>query len=350
MTTQKQSSSDKIITRTTSIVALVLMLALLYWGVKTGISYFRYEETNDAQVDEYINPITSRVSGYIQEVRFEENQAVKKGDTLVIIDNSEYATQQNEAMASLMNARAQVAVLHSNMFTANKGAEVSRSQIAAAKAKFIKQQHEFDRYQNLYDVESVTKQQLETMQSALAVAKADYEAATNSYEASLSRANDIKVQANVLEAEIKRREAILERSTLNTGYTVITAPYNGKMGRRTIQPGQLMQPGQTLAFIIDHASGKWVVANFKETQIRDMEIGKEVRIWVDAYPDRVFHGKIESLSGATGSRYSLLPPDNSTGNFVKIAQRIPVRIRLEGKGIELLRAGMNATVKVKKGA
>lgn len=349
MTIQKQSSSDKIITRITTAVALILVIALLIWGFRTLVSYYRFEETNDAQVDEYINPITSRVNGYIKEVRFEENQNVHKGDTLVIIDNSEYAAQQEEAAASLMNARAQVAVLQSNIQTANKGAAVDESHIRAAKARLVKQEQEYNRYQKLYEVESATKQQLEAVQSALEVAKADYLAATDAYAASLSKANDIRVQADVLHAEIKRREAVLQRSALNTDYTVIRAPYDGKMGRRSIQPGQLVQPGQTLTFIIDRSSGKWVVANFKETQIQHMRVGKEVSISVDAYPDKIFHGKIESLSGATGSRYSLLPPDNSTGNFVKIAQRIPVRIRLEGKDIELLNAGMNATVRVGKG-
>lgn len=349
MTTKQSSSSDKIITRITSIVALLLVLALLIWGGRTLLSYYRFEETNDAQIDEYINPITSRVNGYIRYVRFEENQHVHKGDTLVIIDNSEYVAQQEEAAASLMNAKAQVIVLQSNVQTATRGAAVEKSHIGAAKAKFVKQKQEFDRYQKLYDAESATKQQLEAVQSALEVAKADYLAATDAYAASQSKTNDIKVQANVLAAEIKRREAILQRSTLNTDYTILRAPYDGKMGRRSIQPGQLVQPGQTLAFIIDHSSGKWVIANFKESQIRHMKVGKKVSILVDAYPDKTFHGKIESLSGATGSRYSLLPPDNSTGNFVKIAQRIPVRIRLVGKDLDLLNAGMNATVKVKKG-
>lgn len=349
MATQKQSSADRIITRITTVVASVLVIALLVWGGRTLISYYRFEETNDAQVDAYISPITSKVNGYIEQVRFEENQRVNKGDTLVIVDNSEYAAQQEEAIASLMNAKAQIAVLQSQIQTANSGAAVEKSHISAAKAKLLKQEQEFDRYQKLYEVESATKQQLEAVQSALAVAKADYLAATDTYAASLSKVNDIHVQLAVLETEIKRREAVLQQRTLNTGYTVIKAPYDGKMGRRTIQPGQLVQPGQTLAFIIDRNSGKWVVANFKETQIQHMKVGKEASIAVDAYPDRIFHGRIESLSGATGSRYSLLPPDNATGNFVKIAQRIPVRIHLEGKDLELLDAGMNATVSVRKG-
>ena len=143
---------------------------------------------------------------------------------------------------------------------------------------------------------------------------------------------------------------MLNRNKLDVSYTIITAPYDGKMGRRTIQAGQLIQVGQTLAYIVDIEAGKWVIANFKETQVGKMRVGEAVEVKADAFPGKTFHGTIESLSPATGSRFSLLPPDNSTGNFVKTVQRIPVRIRLtDNKNtIDPLRAGMNANVVVRK--
>jgi len=350
MSIKEQNKTDKMISKVTTIVAALIFVVLLIWGTRTLFSYLRYEDTNDAQVDEYINPITARVGGYVRSVNYIENQEVKKGDTLLVIDDSDYAVQQDEAAASLLNARAQVAVLQSNVQTANASAGASKAKIAAAKAKLWKQQAEYDRYKKLFDAESATRQQLETMQSLLEVAQAEYQAVQEDYAAALSRSNDVKAQSAVLSSEIARRKAVVKRNDLNSSYTVILAPYHGKMGRRTIQPGQLVQSGQTIAYIVDRDAGKWVIANFKETQIGKMYVGEQVDVKVDAFPDTAFTGKIESLSAATGSRFSLLPPDNSTGNFVKIAQRIPVRIHLEGKKEELqkLNAGMSVTVHVKK--
>lgn len=350
MITKTQNKTDKIITRITTVIACLVLAILLFWGGKMVLHYMRYNDTNDAQVDEYINPITARASGYIKEVRYEENQEVKKGDTLVVIDDSDYAVQQDEAAASLLNAKAQVAVLKSNVQTAATTASVSKSKIDAAKARLWKQQEEYNRYKKLYDVESATRQQLEGVESALEIAKADLAAAKEEFAAATSKTNDIKLQSEVLSSEIKRREAVVDRSSLNTSYTVIVAPYNGKMGRRTIQSGQMIQTGQTIAYIVDRDAGKWVIANFKETQVGKMYVGEPVEVQVDAFPDKTFSGKIESLAGATGSRFSLLPPDNATGNFVKIAQRIPVRILLDGDASKMtnLNAGMSAVVKVKK--
>lgn len=350
MSTQKQNKTDLIITRVTTIIAAIVFVILLIWGIKTVFSYLRYEDTNDAQIDEYINPVTARVNGYVKSVRYVENQVVNKGDTLVVIDDSDYLTQQDEAAASLTNAKAQIAVMESTIQTTSTAAGASKAKIAAAKAKLWKQQADYDRYKKLFDVESATRQQLETIQSMLEVAQAEYKAAQEEYAAALSKTNDIKAQSGVLKSEILRREAVLKRNDLNTSYTVIVAPYNGKMGRRSIQPGQLVQNGQTIAYIVDRDAGKWVAANFKETQIGKMQIGELVQVEVDAFPGEEFSGKVESFSGATGSRFSLLPPDNATGNFVKIAQRIPVRIRLDGTAAELenLRAGMSVNVRIKK--
>jgi len=350
MNTQKQSKADKIISRITTVIALIVLVVLMVWGGKTLFGYMKYEETNDAQVDEYINPVTARVSGYIKEVKFEENQDVKKGDTLVLIDDDDYTVQQDEASASLLNAKAQVSVQQSNIKTAQSTAMVAEAKIAAAKARLWKQQTEYNRYKKLFDAESATRQQLENIESLLQVAQAEYQAAKEDYMTAISRTNDIKAQRDVLESEIKRRQAVVKRNNLNTSYTVIVAPYDGKMGRRTIQAGQLVQTGQTIAYIVDRSAGKWVVANFKETQIARMYVGEKVNVEVDAFPGQLFIGEIESLSGATGSRFSLLPPDNATGNFVKIAQRIPVRIRLDKKdnATEHLSAGMSASVIVKR--
>ncbi|RFZ90465.1 HlyD family secretion protein [Mucilaginibacter conchicola] len=344
------NKTDKIITRVSGIIALLILCALMVWGAIYSYQTYRNEETNDAQVQEYINPVTSRVGGYINKIYYEENQDVKRGDTLLVIDNSEYQLQQQEAQSALANSKAQLNVLGSNEQTTQKLADVSKTAIAAAKARLLNKQQEYARYKKLFEAESATRQQLENIEAALAVAKSDYEASLQSYQSSLSKINDVSAQRAVLNADIKRKEALLNRAGLDMGYTVIKAPYNGKMGRRTVQEGQSIQAGQTLAFIVDRSSGKWVVANFKETQLADMREGDIAEIHADAYPNKMFKGEIVSIAGATGSSFSLLPPDNSSGNFVKIVQRVPVRIRLTQAAdlIQPLRAGMNVSVVIPK--
>lgn len=349
-TKNNYTNTDQLITKITAWIAGIIAVGLAVWGIMSLVELYNYEDTNDAQVEEYINPITSRVGGFIREIKYEENQEVKKGDTLLVIDNSEYQLQQEEAEAALLNAQAQISVLESNVLTTSKVSQASQSQIASAKAKLVKQQQDYDRYSKLFKVESATQQQLENSKAALDVASSEYQAAQENYQASLSKVNDIRSQKGVYEAEIKRRKALLSRGKLDVSYTIIRAPYNGKMGRRTIQEGQQIQTGQTLAYIVDQEAGKWVIANFKETQIAKMSVNGATEITADAFPGKTFKGAIVSLSPATGARFSLLPPDNSTGNFVKIVQRIPVKIKLteSREVVDQLRAGMNVNVKISK--
>lgn len=346
----KHARTDRMITRVTAWVAFAVVLVLGGWGAATLWHLWHFEETNDAQIEEYINPVTSRITGYVREVRYEDDQVVKKGDTLVVIDDDEYRVRKAEAEAALAAARAQLSVLGSNEVTSERGARTDGSRIAAAEARFWKQQQEFDRYQKLYESESVTKQQFENIKMALDVAKAELEAVRNGHQAAEAKTNDVIAEKEVARAEIKRREAVLSEISLKISYAVITAPYDGKMGKKTIQKGQLIQAGQTIAFLVDGEEGKWVIANYKETQIRHMHPGQVVDVSADAFPDEHFKGKIVSLSAATGSRFSLLPPDNATGNFVKIIQRVPVRIKLDDTDpkTQVLRAGMNAVVSVPK--
>jgi len=344
------TKTDKLITTFTTFAAAIVCVSLVAWGVLTLFHLYTYEETEDAQVEAYINPVTARVSGFIKEIRYQENQNVKKGDTLLIIDSQEYQLQKEQAMAGLQNSKEQIGVLESNIKTALKIAMVNKAQIAGSQSKLVRQQLEYERYKKLFEAESATRQQMEDVQSKLEVAKADYQVSLNNYQASLSKIEDARAQVSPVISEIKRRDLVLRRNVLDVSYTVVTAPYNGKMGRRTIQAGQQIQVGQTLAFIVDKESGLWVVANFKETQLNHMHVGQLVDIVTDAYPDQKIKGRILSLSPATGSRFSLLPPDNSTGNFVKIAQRIPVKIDIDHSdpGLAFLSAGMNASVTLRK--
>jgi len=344
----KYTVTDQLITRITAWIACIAALIIVIWGIKLLWENFNYQETNDAQVQEYINPVISRAGGFIVKVNFEENQQVKKGDTLLIIDNRESRLQLEQTEAALLNARAQLNVLKSNQQTLSQTASVAAPAIVAARAKLLKQQQEYERYQNLFKEESATKQQLENVQTSLDVSTAELQSAQSNYKASLLKVNDVQAQQQVTLAEIKRLSAVVERNKLDLSYTAITAPYNCRVGRRTIEQGQMIDAGQTLAYIINQESDKWVVANYKETQVSRMYIGQTAEVEADAYPGKKFKGKIISLSPATGSSFSLIPPDNATGNYVKIVQRVPVRIRLvESKEhIGPLKAGMNVNVTI----
>lgn len=331
-------------------VALSILVVLLIWGVFSMVNFWRYEETNDAQVKEYINPILSRVSGYIQDIRFMDHQQIHKGDTLIVLDKDEANVKLQEARATLASSEAKLKVLQSNVNTSWSSASISHAKIRAAKAQLWQQQNEFERYQKLFEGEAVTQQQFEVIKTRLEVAESNYEAVKNSFSASQGKTNDVNAQATVAKADIEQKKASLERAKLDIKYATITAPSDGYMGTKSLQQGQYIQKGQVVGFMVDKNQGKWIVANFEETQIAKMQKGKDAIITIDAFPGISFHGKIESLSPATGSQFSLLPTDNATGNFVKITQRFPVRIQFtdDNPSLEKLRAGMNAEVSIPK--
>ncbi|MGE8552502.1 MAG: HlyD family secretion protein [Chryseobacterium jejuense] len=345
-----KNKTDKIIVKLTQWFGIALFAGIIIWGAAFFLKGYRYEQTNDAQVDAYLSPINAKVGGYIHEIYYKDNQQVRKGDTLVVIELDEYGLKRNAASAELMSSHAKIPVLASNEETQVKSIEVIKAQLAGAKARLNQQQREFDRYKNLLADESTTQQKFDNVSTSLSITQADYDQAKASLQVAESKLNDFRAQRNAIAAEIKIKEALLQRQELDIRYTVITAPFDGQIGKKSIQEGQLIQPGQTLAFLVNKTEEKWVMANFKETQIENFRIGQSVSIEVDAFPDKRFNGIIESLSPTTGSRYSLLPPDNATGNFVKIIQRIPVRIKLTDTPDRLgkLSAGMNANVYVIK--
>ena len=347
---ENYTNTDRIITKLTSWFAAIIAVILLILGIRYLVRALLYEETNDAQVESYINPVVSRVNGYITDIRFKENHFVKKGDTLIVIEQTQYQLQQQESQDDVNNANAQLKTLQHTIETTLKASEVIRTEIIAAKAKMIREQQDYERYTHLFDAESATRQQMEKTKAARDIAVSEYQSATANYETALSRISDVRSQRSALLAESDRRSVVVNRNKLDLSYTVIKAPYDGKMGRKTIQNGQAVQVNQSLAFLVNESEGKWVTANFKETQIRNLHIGQKAEIEVDAYPGLIYHGQIESISAATGSSFSVLPPDNSTGNFIKTVQRIPVKILITDKRslTDRLAPGMNANVNLKK--
>jgi len=345
-----KNKTDKIIIILTQWFGIALLAGIIIWATTYFLKGYRYEQTNDAQVDAYLSPINVKVGGYIDKIYYKDNQQVKKGDTLVVIELDEYELKKDAASAELMGAHAKLPILAANEETQIKNIEVIKAQLAGAQARLNQQQKEFERYKNLLADESTTQQKFDNVSTSLSISQSDYSQAKASLHVAESKLNDFRAQRNAIQAEIKLKENLLQRQELDIRYTIVTAPFDGQIGKKTIQEGQLVQTGQTLAFMLNSAEEKWVTANFKETQIANFKIGQAVSVEVDAFPNEKFNGVIESLSPTTGSRYSLLPPDNATGNFVKIIQRIPVRIKLTDKPGKLakLSAGMNANVYVLK--
>jgi len=357
-TTEKKKSNKKF---------LVILIALvLVGGGYGGYKYIHgqsHETTDDAQIEKNMSPILPRVTGYITKIYVKDNDVVKKGDTLFTIDDKDYAVRVADAEAQLLAAQGSFEVAKADISGTAAGVSVSdaniqssKGNIEAAKVRLWRANNDFVRYQNLYNNKSITKQQFEQADAAKKEAEAELNvlkqavaASTSQRAASVSRSNVSGKQTEVAQANIKRAQAALDAAKLNLSYTVVTAAVDGQVSTIDIQPGQLVQPGQALFYILDTTNG-WVVANFKETQVTKMKEGQKVTFTADAYPDVEFEGVLTSFSPATGARFSLLPPDNATGNFVKTVQRLPVRINItennDKEKVKLLRSGMNVEVDV----
>lgn len=322
-----------------------------------------HEETDDAQIQKNMNPIIPKVAGYIEKVYVKDNQYVKKGDTLLIIDPRDYLVKVTEAEAALIGTQSMLEVAKSNVHATSATIHVSDANIKSsvgnvevAKIRLERAQNDFKRYENLYKDHSITKQQYEQALAAKQEAEKEVEvlqqqqqASTRQRQAVVSQTEALQNQIKVAYANVKQAQAALEASQLNLGYTVIKAAVDGQVSNIALQPGQMIQPGQALFYIVNDQD-TWIVANFKETQLNKIRAGQKVIIIADAYPDMTFEGEVDSFSPATGARFSILPPDNATGNFVKTIQRLSVKIKLtpnnDAENVKLLRSGMNVEIDV----
>lgn len=326
----------------------VISVAVVWVGSKF-IHLGNVEFTDNAQVKQQIVPVNCRVQGYIKEIRFKEYEPVKKGDTLVIIDDADMRLNVAKAKADYASALAGRSVADRSVESASAKVAVSDASIAEAKVLMEMASTDLARYEKLLAEDAVTRQQYDGAKTDYDAKKARYEMLTRQKNATSSAVEVSRQRITQSEAGIELSRALLETAELNLSYTVILAPCDGYTSRKEIQVGQLVQPGQTLLDIVD-TSDIWVTANYKETQLQHIAPGSKVEIEVDAIPDVTFTGEVQSISTATGASLSILPQDNSAGNFVKVRQRVPVRIRFVGnKPDEMakLRAGMNVECKVK---
>lgn len=329
------------------LTSIIIIVAAVWIGSKF-IHLGNVEFTDNAQVKQQIVPVNSRVQGYIKEIRFSEYQQVKKGDTLIIIDDADMRLNVARARAEYANALAGRSVADRSVESASANVSVSEASIAEAKVLMENATTELHRYEKLLAQDAVTRQQYDGVKTDYETKKARYDMLLRKRSATSSVVDINRQRISQSEAGIEFAKAMLETAELNLSYTVILAPCDGYTSRKEIQIGQLVQPGQTLLDIVDN-SDIWVTANYKETQLKHIAPGSKVKIEVDAIPDVVFNGEVVSISTATGSSLSILPQDNSSGNFVKIRQRIPVRIRFvdnKPQDMAKLRAGMNVECRV----
>lgn len=330
----------------------ILALCLVVAGLFVIVSLFidgDTEWTNDAQVEQYISPINAKVPGYIKEIRFKEHQFVHQGDTLLLIDDREYLVNVKQAEAALMDARSGRVVVDNTERTASTASSVYDAGIEEARIRIAKLERDTKRFTALLAENAATPIQVEQYQTELDAARQKLAQLERQKAASRSQVTEVTQRKTNADAAILRAEAAVDMARLNLSYTVVTAPSDGWLGRRTIQEGQLVSPGVTLTTIIPNTN-KWIVANFKETQLARIRKGQTVEVTVDAIPGKTFTGRVSDISQATGSKYAIIPTDNSSGNFVKIQQRVPVRIDLDelsAEDNERMSAGMMCEVKVK---
>ena len=334
------------------LVLLVLALLLLaggYYGFTRYQFAKAHESTDDAQVEGDVYPVLPRVGGPVLSVKVQDNQPVKKGEVLVTLDPADYQQRVNAAEAALFAAQAQVTAARAGVGTAQANVRSAQTGIGVSQANQERLQKDLKRSTFLRQQDIIPQSEYDAVQANLKATAAQRATATDQVSVARQQVAVAAQQIAVAQAVVKQRQADLDNAKLQLSYATITAPENGIISKKNVQPGQVVAPGQQLFGIVGSAR-TWVVANFKETQLEDMKVGQPVKLEVDAYPHEEFAGHIESLSAATGARFALLPPDNASGNFVKVTQRIPVKIVLDKEDAQHpLRAGMsvNAVVTVK---
>lgn len=334
------------------IVAVLVIIGLI-WGVKAFIYSRAHETTDDAQVDGHIIPVLAKVGGYIDGVHMEENAHLKEGTLAVLIDTSEYKARVAQAEADYAGAQAAsgtrglTGAAFATVQTARNQSAATDAEIVAAKANYDKAKSDLARLQPLVDKQIISQQQLDAAQAAADAAQATWLAAQRQSAAGVASVSNAEAGVRLADARLASAKAALDYARLQLSYTNVATPANGVVRNKSIEVGQLVQPGQSL-FALVTDTGAFVTANFKETQLDHIRVGQAVDFDVDAYGGATAHGVVESLAGTTGAKTALLPPDNATGNFTKVVQRVPVRIRItQGLGPDRpLRPGMSVTVHV----
>ncbi len=336
------------------IIANTVIIALILIGSGWIASIFIHpgvEFTNNAQINRDIVPVSSRVQGFIQDIRFDDFQYVEKGDTLVLIEDSEYQLRLAQAEANYRNSMVGKNVTGTSVSAANNNLYVTDAGINEVEIQLYNAQSEYIRYKTLLENGAVTRQQFDAIETTHKSLQAKLETMKHQKQSTtLAKVEQIQ-RLEQRDEDITLSEAALNLAQLNLSYTIVLAPCSGFVSRKTIQEGELVMPGKNLFSIISDDE-IWVIANYRETQRKNIKEGSKVEVKVDAFPNTPFEGVVTSISNATGSAYSATSPDRSAGNFVKTEQRIPVKIHFTNENdrqlIAQLVSGMNVSCKIKK--
>lgn len=329
------------------IIGIIVIAGLIFGWTK--ISYaIAHETTDDAQVETQISPVLPRVGGYVKVINVKDYDSVKSGQLLVELDDAELQTQLLQMQADYAAAKADILNAQAALKNAHVSLGSNRGNIDLGSIKVKQAQDDYQRNQNLFNDQAITKKQLDDSRYNLDQATQQSTNNQSDYSTALSRIAVLQASLQKAEASLGAKAAAIQQQQLKISYTKIYAQQSGKVGKLNISAGQYVQPGAPLFSIVNDTT-YWVVANFKETQIRKFYPGMPVEISLDAYPDSTLNGSIGSLSEATGARFSVLPPDNSSGNFIKVTQRVPVKININNiqQYNKILRAGLSAYVSIK---
>jgi len=330
----------------------VLLILLIGLPLVTGVGYWllerrHYESTDDAYLQSNIVLISPRVQGYVTQMAINDNQAVKKNDLLLTIDDRGYQAKVLQAEANVNEETAHIERLRAMKTSQHAHIETAGANIAAVQAKREQIQQDLKRFNNLIERGSAARQALDKIQSESKQAAAELRGSQASASAEHSQLASLDSEITETEARLQNAQAQLTLAKIDLEHTQVKAPIDGIIGNRGVQLGQLVRPGVALASLVQN-SNIWVEANFKETQLQHMRLGQPVTVKVDAYPDLELTGKVDSFSPASGSEFSILPEENATGNFTKIVRRVPVKIVFDSTdNLQLLRPGLSAEAKVK---
>ena len=337
------------------ILPVLILLAVIGggWFLKQWWFGRTHESTENAQVDGHIVPVLAKVSGYVTSVTVSENQRVPSGQVVITIDDAEYRARLAQAEADYAAALAasgngrDVGQALAAQDEATSRRAVSDAQITAARANYEKARSDLNRMQELADKQIVSRQALDAAKASEVALKAQLDAVEKQAGGATAGISGAQAGVRLAQARLAAAKAQRDNAALQLSYTRVVVPASGIIARKQVEVGQLVQGGQALFSVVGD-SDVWVTANMKETQLEQLKIGQHAEIEVDAYPNAVVHGVVESVSPATGARFALLPPDNATGNFTKVVQRVPVRIRVTDAPVaeRPLRPGMSVTVHV----
>lgn len=309
------------------LLVIVTILVLFFMG-KEIYYHLVYETTDNAYVEGTIVPIASQLSGKVIKVYVDHNQRVKKGDPLVEIESDDYLADLKAKKENVNTLYSQLQEISSSLNEALAKLKTAEANLQAAHAQRLLAEKEYQRVKGLYEEDLVSKSRFDTVETSLKVAIAKEIAAESQIKEIKSTINTLTVKLKTQQHLIEKAKEELKISEINLKRTIIFSPKDGRIAKKSVEVGQYVRPGQLLMAVVDEQD-IWIGANFKETQIEKMRVGQPVKIKVDAYPGKVFKGYVASFQPGTGAVFSLFPPENATGNFVKVVQRIPVRIVIE---------------------